>query len=69
MGISIWQILIIVVIALLLFSGKRLRNLGGDLGGAIKDFKHAMKRSEKSDDAEKIDSDADAKSSQDTTDR
>ncbi|PIE41457.1 MAG: twin-arginine translocase subunit TatA [Gammaproteobacteria bacterium] len=41
-GISIWQLLIILVIVLLLFGTKRLRNLGGDLGGAIKGFKKAM---------------------------
>lgn len=41
-GISIWQLLIILVIVLLLFGTKRLRNLGGDLGGAIKGFKNAM---------------------------
>ena len=63
MGISIWQILIIVAVVLLLFGGKRLRGLGGDLGSAIKDFKHAMKRSEKSD------ADDSAKSQQDSPDR
>ena len=42
MGISIWQLLIILAIVLLLFGTKRLRNLGGDLGGAIKGFKKAM---------------------------
>ncbi len=41
-GISIWQLLIILVIVLLLFGTKRLRNLGGDLGGAIKGFKSAL---------------------------
>lgn len=41
-GISIWQLLIILAIVLLLFGTKRLRNLGGDLGGAIKGFKKAM---------------------------
>ena len=42
-GISIWQLLIILVIVLVLFGTKRLRNLGGDLGSAIKGFKKAMK--------------------------
>jgi len=42
MGISIWQLLIILVIVPLLFGTKRLRNLGGDLGGAIKSFRKAM---------------------------
>ncbi|MFT6624016.1 MAG: sec-independent protein translocase protein TatA [Cycloclasticus sp.] len=46
-GIGIWQLIIILVIVLLLFGTKRLRNLGGDLGGAIKGFKGAMKEGEK----------------------
>ena len=41
-GISIWQLLIVLVIVLLLFGTKRLKNIGGDLGGAIKGFKKAM---------------------------
>ncbi|TVZ40140.1 sec-independent protein translocase protein TatA [Alteromonadaceae bacterium 2753L.S.0a.02] len=45
-GISIWQLLIILVIVLLLFGTKRLRGLGGDLGGAIKGFKKAMTEEE-----------------------
>ncbi len=43
-GIGIWQLIIILVIVLLLFGTKRLKNLGGDLGGAIKGFKGAMKK-------------------------
>lgn len=46
MGISIWQLLIILAIVLVLFGAKRLRNVGSDLGGAIKGFKHAMKEGE-----------------------
>ena len=46
-GISIWQLLIVLVIVLLLFGTKRLRNLGGDLGNAIKGFKKAMSDDEK----------------------
>ena len=46
MGISIWQLLIILVIVLLLFGAKRLRNVGSDLGGAIKGFKTAMREGE-----------------------
>ncbi|MEW6984225.1 Sec-independent protein translocase subunit TatA [Colwelliaceae bacterium 6471] len=41
-GISIWQLLIIAVIVVLLFGTKKLRNLGGDLGSAVKGFKNAM---------------------------
>ena len=51
-GISIWQILIILAIVLLLFGTKRLRNIGGDLGEAIKGFKQSMQsasQTEKSD--------------------
>ena len=43
MGISIWQLLIILAIVLVLFGAKRLRNVGGDLGSAIKGFKSAVK--------------------------
>ncbi len=41
-GISIWQLLIILVIVMLLFGTKRLRNLGGDLGAAIRGFRTSM---------------------------
>ncbi|MGK0442536.1 MAG: sec-independent protein translocase protein TatA [Pseudohongiellaceae bacterium] len=41
-GISIWQLVIILVIVIMLFGTKRLRNLGGDLGSAIKGFKKSM---------------------------
>jgi len=43
MGISITQLMIVLVIVLVLFGTKRLRNLGGDLGTAIKGFRSAMK--------------------------
>lgn len=45
-GISIWQLLIVLVIVILLFGTKKLRNLGGDLGSAIKNFRGAMKDGE-----------------------
>ena len=48
-GISIWQLLIILVIVLLLFGTKRLRSLGTDLGNAIKGFRSAMTEGEKGD--------------------
>lgn len=41
-GIGIWQLLIVLVIILLVFGTKKLKNLGTDLGGAIKGFKSAM---------------------------
>ena len=43
MGISIWQLLIILAIVLVLFGAKRLRNIGSDLGSAIKGFKQSMR--------------------------
>jgi len=46
-GISIWQLLIILAIVLVVFGARRLKNVGGDLGGAIKGFKQAMKEEEK----------------------
>ncbi len=45
-GISIWQLLIVLVIVLLLFGTKRLRNLGSDLGAAFKGFKKAINEGE-----------------------
>jgi sec-independent protein translocase protein TatA len=42
MGIGIWELLLLFLIVLLLFGTKRLRNIGGDLGSAIKSFRNAM---------------------------
>ena len=42
-GISIWQLLNILVIVIHLIGTKKLRNIGTDLGGAIKTFKKSMK--------------------------
>lgn len=41
-GISIWQLLIILVIIVLLFGTKKLKNIGSDLGSAVKGFKKAV---------------------------
>ncbi|GGX39679.1 twin-arginine translocase TatA/TatE family subunit [Saccharospirillum salsuginis] len=41
-GISIWQLVIVLAIVLVVFGTKRLKGLGGEVGGAIKGFKHAM---------------------------
>lgn len=56
-GISIWQLLIVLAIVLLLFGTKKLKNMGGDLGGAVKGFKNAMKDAQnaaKDEDPEKL---------------
>ena len=45
-GISIWSLLLILLIVVLLFGTKRLKNIGGDLGGAIKNFKKAVNEPE-----------------------
>lgn len=42
-GIGIWQLLIVLVLVILIFGTKKLKNVGGDLGGAIKSFKSAVK--------------------------
>lgn len=46
MGISIWQLAIVLGIVILLFGTKKLRNIGGDMGSAINSFKKAMKSGE-----------------------
>ena len=50
-GISVWQLLIILVIVLLVFGTKRLKSVGGDLGGALKSFRKAMDSDEDDDQA------------------
>ena len=45
-SLSIWHWLIVLAIVLLIFGTKKLRNLGGDLGSAIKNFKGAMREGE-----------------------
>ncbi|NCF25827.1 MAG: twin-arginine translocase TatA/TatE family subunit [Gammaproteobacteria bacterium] len=52
MGPSLWQLLIVLVIVLLLFGTKKLRNIGGDLGSAIKSFRGAVKDSGKGESTE-----------------
>ncbi len=46
-GIGIWQLLIVLVLVILIFGTKKLKNVGGDLGGAIKSFKSAVKDGDK----------------------
>ena len=54
MGISIWQLVIILLIVLLLFGAKRLRNVGSDLGSAVKGFKKAVSEEEEKGEAEQL---------------
>ena len=48
-GISIWQLLIILAIVVMLFGTSRLKNVGNDLGSAIKGFKNSIKDDESAD--------------------
>ncbi|MFA6014035.1 MAG: Sec-independent protein translocase subunit TatA [Gallionellaceae bacterium] len=45
-SMSIWHWLIVLVVVLLVFGTKKLRNIGSDLGGAVKGFKDGMKSGE-----------------------
>ncbi|WP_020647773.1 Sec-independent protein translocase subunit TatA [Solimonas variicoloris] len=45
-SLSIWHWLIVLGIVVLIFGTKKLRNAGGDLGSAVKNFKQAMKEGE-----------------------
>jgi len=57
MGISIGHLLIVLVIVLLLFGTKKLRSIGGDLGGAIKGFRDSLgggDKEEKPDDSKQL---------------
>lgn len=46
-GISIWQLLIVLLIVVLLFGTKRLKGIGADLGNAVKGFRSAMSDQDK----------------------
>lgn len=52
---SIWHWLIVLVVVLLIFGTKKLRNIGSDLGGAVKGFKEGMKE-----DAQKLNESVDS---------
>lgn len=49
MGISVGQLLILLAVVILIFGTKKLKNIGGDLGSAIKGFKSAVKDGDKDD--------------------
>lgn len=46
---SLWHWLIVLLIVVLVFGTKKLRNMGSDVGGAVKEFKKAMKDSKEED--------------------
>lgn len=41
-SLSIWHWIVVLVVVLVIFGTKKLRNVGGDLGGAVRDFKKAL---------------------------
>jgi sec-independent protein translocase protein TatA len=45
-GISLWQLLIVLLIVVLIFGTKRLKSIGADLGGAVKGFRSSMNEGE-----------------------
>ena len=49
---SIWHWLIVLLVVMLIFGTKKLRNIGGDVGGAVKGFKEAMNEGKNAVDAE-----------------
>ena len=57
-GLSIWHWLIVLLVVVLIFGTKKLRNIGQDLGGAVKGFKEGMKGAESDADAAKPASEA-----------
>ena len=46
-GLSIWHVVIFAIVVILLFGTSKLKNLGKDVGGAVKDFKDAVKDDKK----------------------
>ena len=54
-GISFWQLLIILVVILILFGGKKIRTMGSDLGEGLKGFKKAIKDEDKSSESKQED--------------
>ena len=63
-SLSIWHWLIVLLIVVMVFGTKKLKNIGSDLGGAVKGFKDGMKEGEQGSPAEPQPT---AKVTQDTT--
>ena len=53
-GISGWQLMILLLIVVLVFGTKRLRNIGSDLGSAVKGFRKGMEEEPSASDTEQI---------------
>ena len=53
-GISVWQLLILLLIVVLVFGTKRLRNIGSDLGSAVKGFRKGLEEEPEETEPEQI---------------
>ena len=47
MGLSVWHILLLLVVIILVFGTSKLKSLGKDLGGAVKDFKDSVREKQR----------------------
>jgi sec-independent protein translocase protein TatA len=69
-GISIWQLLVVLIIVVLIFGTKKLKNMGSDLGGAVKGFKDGLNddpdSNEDSADAQQINQNSEAAEQENT---
>ncbi|AUB84690.1 Sec-independent protein translocase subunit TatA [Candidatus Thiodictyon syntrophicum] len=57
-GLHVWHLLILLVVVLLVFGTKKLKNIGQDLGDAVKGFRSAMGSGEKGEEPKQIDESA-----------
>jgi sec-independent protein translocase protein TatA len=65
MGFGLQELVIILVIVALIFGTKKLRNIGSDLGGAVKGFKESISSEEETDEASEISNEKDQKKESD----
>ena len=66
MGISIWQLLIVLALVILIFGTKKLRNIGSDMGSAVKSFKSAVSNPDDDATMKKTSSESETEASDDT---
>ncbi|WP_440224033.1 Sec-independent protein translocase subunit TatA [Dokdonella sp. MW10] len=68
-GFSIWHWIVVLVIVALVFGTKKLRNIGGDLGSAIKSFRKGLNDGEEDKPSEQLKADPPAVASQSERDK
>ncbi|MES2636031.1 MAG: Sec-independent protein translocase subunit TatA [Pseudomonadota bacterium] len=61
---SLWHWLIVLLIIVLIFGTKKLRNMGGDVGGAVNEFKKAMQNEQDKGEQDKVAKNTDIKSTE-----